>query len=81
MAVAKFAHELSIATGADGFRIYGTGSVHPMRYARLPDVDYESPVVNLDEGLVHIFGRNYVYEVRADREVDFVVQTIERRFE
>jgi hypothetical protein len=74
----KFTDELSIETGADGFRIYGGDKVE--RFKNLEDVDYGAEVVYLRDGLVHLFGRQNVYAVQFDSEVMFTVMKIAERY-
>ncbi len=78
MNVCKFTRDLSIAAGAMGFRVYGGPIVE--RFRGLEDVAYDAPLVYLDDGLVHLFGNQNVYEVRFSPEVVFTVTKIGDRY-
>ncbi len=73
-----FTDELSIEAGADGFRVYGGANVDYFR--NLQDVDFEADVVQLRSGLVHLFGRQNVYEIRVHPEYGFTVSKIAERY-
>lgn len=78
ISVCRFTRELSIAAGANGFRIYGGPTV--VRFRNLEDVAYDAPMVYLDDGLVHLFGNQNVYEIRFSPEVVFTVTKIGDRY-
>lgn len=78
--ICKFTHDSSIDVGTDGFRVHQSGNPEPQYVRNLSDVDYTCEAVNLGEGLVHLYGHNIVYEIKADPVVGFVVQALHRRF-
>ena len=78
--VVRFTHDSSLEVGADGFRVHQSGNPNPEYFRNLPDVDYTCEAVSLDEGLVHLYGRAHVYEIKSDPNVGFVVQAMHHRF-